>query len=41
MASINTVAVFGSGLMGSGIAQIIAQADVKVRLADVTDKALQ
>jgi 3-hydroxyacyl-CoA dehydrogenase len=41
MSSINTVAVFGSGLMGSGIAQTIAQAGVKVTLADVSDKALQ
>lgn len=41
MASIDTVAVFGAGLMGSGIAQTIAQAGVHVNLADVSEKAVQ
>jgi 3-hydroxybutyryl-CoA dehydrogenase len=34
------VAVIGSGLMGSGIAQVAAQAGWQVALRDVTDAAL-
>lgn len=36
----NTVAVIGAGLMGSGIAQVAAQAGHDVVLRDVTDDAL-
>lgn len=38
---INTITVFGAGLMGAGIAQVSAQAGLKVILTDVTDKALE
>lgn len=38
---INRVTVFGAGLMGAGIAQVSAQADLKVTVCDVTDQALQ
>jgi len=38
---IQRVTVFGAGLMGAGIAQVSAQADIKVTLCDVTDKALE
>ena len=37
---INKVLVVGSGLMGSGIAQVCAQAGVYVVLSDVSDEAL-
>jgi 3-hydroxyacyl-CoA dehydrogenase len=40
-ADIQRVTVFGAGLMGAGIAQATAQADIKVTLCDVTDKALE
>ncbi len=36
-----TVAVIGAGLMGSGIAQVAAQAGYDVRLRDVSDEAVQ
>ncbi|GMK56542.1 hypothetical protein CspeluHIS016_0303820 [Cutaneotrichosporon spelunceum] len=38
---INTITIFGAGLMGAGIAQVSAQAGLKVILTDVTDKALE
>lgn len=38
---IQTITVFGAGLMGAGIAQVSAQAGLKVILTDVTDKALE
>jgi hypothetical protein len=38
---IQRVTVFGAGLMGAGIAQVSAQAGIKVTLCDVTDKALE
>lgn len=37
---INHVAVVGSGLMGSGIAQVTAQAGYQVTLVDQNDKIL-
>jgi len=40
-AAIKNVTVIGSGLMGSGIAQVSAQADLKVTLIDQTDQILQ
>ncbi|XP_054268261.1 hydroxyacyl-coenzyme A dehydrogenase, mitochondrial-like [Macrosteles quadrilineatus] len=40
-ASINHVTVIGGGLMGSGIAQVAAQAGNKVTLVEVNDSALQ
>lgn len=39
--SMQRVTVFGAGLMGAGIAQVSAQAGLKVTLTDVTDKALE
>jgi 3-hydroxybutyryl-CoA dehydrogenase len=38
---INTVLVVGSGLMGSGIAQVCAQAGIQVVLNDVSEEALE
>ncbi|RLC13783.1 MAG: 3-hydroxybutyryl-CoA dehydrogenase, partial [Deltaproteobacteria bacterium] len=38
---IQKVMVVGSGLMGSGIAQVCAQAGLDVLLHDVFDEALQ
>ncbi|KAI9482650.1 MAG: 3-hydroxyacyl-CoA dehydrogenase [Benjaminiella poitrasii] len=38
---IKHVTVIGAGLMGSGIAQVAAQANYSVQLTDTTDKALQ
>ncbi|GAB5585845.1 hypothetical protein Unana1_00745 [Umbelopsis nana] len=38
---IQNVAVIGAGLMGAGIAQVAAQAQLKVTLVDTTDKALE
>jgi 3-hydroxybutyryl-CoA dehydrogenase len=38
---IDTVGVIGSGQMGSGIAQVLAQAGCTVRLLDVNDAQLQ
>ncbi len=38
---INTVLVVGSGLMGSGIAQVCAQAGIRVVLNDVSEEALE
>uniref|UniRef100_A0A1B6L7V5 3-hydroxyacyl-CoA dehydrogenase n=1 Tax=Graphocephala atropunctata TaxID=36148 RepID=A0A1B6L7V5_9HEMI len=40
-AAINNVTVIGGGLMGSGIAQVAAQAGNKVTLVEVNDAALQ
>lgn len=40
-AAIKSVSVIGAGLMGSGIAQVAAQADYKVTMVDQTDAALQ
>ncbi|KAI8137698.1 3-hydroxyacyl-CoA dehydrogenase [Fennellomyces sp. T-0311] len=37
---INSVAVIGAGLMGSGIVQVAAQANYKVTMVDTTDAAL-
>ncbi|HEX76790.1 MAG TPA: 3-hydroxyacyl-CoA dehydrogenase family protein [Dehalococcoidia bacterium] len=39
--TINKVAVVGSGTMGSGIAQVSAQAGYEVKLQDTDEKALQ
>src|SRR5688572_142063 len=39
--AIQTVGVVGCGLMGSGIAQIAAQAGLKVVVREVDDKALE
>ncbi|KAL3309267.1 hypothetical protein Ciccas_012188 [Cichlidogyrus casuarinus] len=39
--SINSVAVIGSGLMGSGIAQVSAQAGLKVHLIDKNEEILK
>lgn len=39
--NISKVTVIGAGLMGSGIAQVAAQADYKVTMVDTTDAALQ
>ncbi len=41
MAVVSRVAVVGAGLMGSGIAQVAAQAGYDVILRDVTDAALE
>lgn len=41
LGSVQTIAVFGAGLMGSGIAQVAAQAGFKVLLIDVNDKAIK
>ncbi|BGP20403.1 hypothetical protein JCM10213_004633 [Rhodosporidiobolus nylandii] len=38
---VETLTVFGAGLMGAGIAQVAAQNGVKVVLTDVSDGALQ
>ncbi len=38
--TIRTVGVIGAGTMGSGIAQVFAQAGYAVRMVDVTDRAL-
>ena len=38
---IQKVMVVGSGLMGSGIAQVCAQAGLEVILNDVSDEALE
>jgi 3-hydroxybutyryl-CoA dehydrogenase len=38
--SIGRVAVVGAGLMGSGIAQVVAQAGLEVTLVDVNEEAL-
>ncbi|KAM0751862.1 hypothetical protein T439DRAFT_355747 [Meredithblackwellia eburnea MCA 4105] len=40
MSKINTLTVFGAGLMGAGIVQVAAQNGVKVIMTDVSDKAL-
>ncbi|MDP7294168.1 MAG: 3-hydroxyacyl-CoA dehydrogenase NAD-binding domain-containing protein, partial [Vicinamibacterales bacterium] len=40
MAEIQTVGVVGAGTMGSGIAQVFAQAGLGVRLQDVEPAAL-
>ena len=39
--AINNVLVVGSGLMGSGIAQVCAQAGIQVVLNDVSEEALE
>jgi 3-hydroxybutyryl-CoA dehydrogenase len=39
--SINNVVVVGSGLMGSGIAQVCAQAGIRVFLNDMSEEALE
>jgi 3-hydroxybutyryl-CoA dehydrogenase len=41
MSEIRTVAVLGAGTMGHGIAQVCAQAGMRVRLRDVDDGALE
>ena len=38
--SIGTVGVIGAGQMGAGVAQVAAQAGVKVLLNDISGKAL-
>ena len=38
--TINKIMVVGSGLMGSGIAQVCAQAGIQVILNDVSPEAL-
>jgi 3-hydroxyacyl-CoA dehydrogenase len=38
---ISTIAVVGAGVMGNGIAQVIASADIDVMLADVDQRALE
>ncbi|GHJ86555.1 hypothetical protein NliqN6_2957 [Naganishia liquefaciens] len=38
---VKTITVFGSGLMGAGIAQVAAQNGFKVVLSDITEKSLQ
>jgi 3-hydroxybutyryl-CoA dehydrogenase len=40
MSSINSIAIIGSGTMGSGIAQVCAQAGYHVVLYDINDSAL-
>ena len=37
---IKKVFVIGSGLMGSGIAQVCAQADIQACLSDISQEAL-
>ena len=39
--AIETIQVVGAGQMGSGIAQVAAQAGLSVRLSDVNEKAIQ
>jgi 3-hydroxybutyryl-CoA dehydrogenase len=41
MAQLNVLGIVGAGQMGSGIAQVAAQAGLTVRLIDVTDQAAQ
>src|SRR5690242_13540791 len=38
--SIESVAVIGGGLMGSGIAQVVAQAGLQVTVVDINEQAL-
>jgi len=38
---IDTICVIGAGTMGTGIAQVAAQADISVRLIDTTEEALE
>lgn len=38
---LESITVFGAGLMGAGIAQVSAAAGYRVILSDVTDKALE
>ncbi len=37
---VKTIVVFGAGLMGAGIVQIVAQAGYRVHMVDVNDKAI-
>ena len=39
--SINSVLIIGSGLMGSGIAQVCAQTGINVKLYDTSAEALE
>jgi 3-hydroxybutyryl-CoA dehydrogenase len=41
MAEIRKVSVLGAGLMGAGIAQVAAQANLEVKLRDIEDKFLE
>ena len=41
MIKINKVAVVGAGIMGNGIAQVLAQSGFQVSMVDIDDKALQ
>lgn len=38
---VKTLTVIGAGSMGSGIAQVAAQAGIKVTISDVNERALQ
>jgi len=39
--TVKSVSVFGSGLMGSGIAQVSAEAGLQVKLVDISDSLLE